>query len=175
MHSLFGNKIFNKLYFMSFSEKTYGEIFDLEYMFNEIRYILFQNNLKIKDYTFYDLGSGYGKIINYSSEFVNKSIGIEIDESRYKSSLIYNSNSVSFKNKNFFCEKFNNKNIILINNLCFSIGTNKRLSLKILNECKKNDVIIVTLKLDLLKHYYLKMITLECSWGDSEIYFYLLK
>ena len=160
---------------MSFSEKTYGEITDLECMFNEIKYILFQNNLDIQNYIFYDFGSGYGKIVNYFSKFVSKSIGIEIDESRYRQSLIYDSNNIFFKNQNFFSEKINNPNIILINNLCFSIGTNKRLSFKILKECKKNDIIIVTLKLDLLKYYYFKKITLECSWGNSEIYFYLLK
>ena len=160
---------------MSFSEKTYGEIFDLENMFNEIKYILFQKNLEIQNYTFYDFGSGYGKIVNYFSHFFKSSIGIEIDEERYKQSLCFKSNNIFFKNQNFFYQKIYNPCIILINNLCFNIGTNKRLSLKILNECKKNDIIIVTLKLDLLDTHYLKFITLECSWGYSEIFIYLLK
>tara|TARA_Y100001970_G_C14238297_1_gene863296 strand:- start:1370 stop:1852 length:483 start_codon:yes stop_codon:yes gene_type:complete len=160
---------------MSYCEKTYGEILDWENMFNEIKNILLENNLEIDKYTFYDFGSGYGKIVNFFSKYLLKSIGIELVKSRYKESLIYNSNNISFKNINFFDQKINGQCIILLNNLCFNIGTNKRLSHKILNECKKNDIILTTLKLNLLQNYYLNYITLNCSWGKSELYIYLLQ
>lgn len=158
---------------MSFFERTYGEINDLQFLYNEIKNIFSFNNILDQDYIFYDFGSGYGKIVNFFSEHYKKSIGIEIDKERFQKSLIYVSNNIEFYNINFFDQNIKSSCIVLINNLCLGIGTNKRLSYKLLDECKKNDMIILTKEMPSLKKYYLYYKTIKCSWGDSELYFYL--
>ena len=159
---------------MSFFEKTYGEINDLQFLHNEIKNIFSFNNILDQDYIFYDFGSGYGKIVNFFSKHYKKSIGIEIDKERFEKSLMYDSNNTHFYNINFFDQNIQSSCIILINNLCLRIGTNKRLSYKLLDECKKNDMIILTKKMEALDKYYLYDKTTECSWGPSELYFYLI-
>ena len=52
---------------MSFFERTYGEITDLDFMNQEINNIILLNHINIQDYIFYDFGSGYGKIIQFFS------------------------------------------------------------------------------------------------------------
>ena len=158
---------------MSFFERTYGEINDLQFLYNEIKNIFSFNNILDQDYIFYDFGSGYGKIVNFFSKHYKKSIGIEIDKERFQKSLIYLSNNIEFYNINFFDQNIKSSCIVLINNLCLGIGTNKRLSYKLLDECKKNDMIILTKQMPSLKKYYLYYKTIECSWGNSELYFYL--
>ena len=159
---------------MSFFERTYGEINDLQFLYNEIKNIFSFNNILDQDYIFYDFGSGYGKIVNFFSEHYKKSIGIEIDKERFQKSLIYVSNNIEFYNINFFDQNIESSCIILINNLCLGTGTNKRLSYKLLDECKKNDMIILTKEMHELDKYYLYYKTMECTWGPSELYFYLI-
>ncbi len=157
---------------MSFFERTYGEILDLNTLYYEIKNISQINNINLENYKFYDFGSGYGKIINFFSNIFKLSIGVEIDNERYSKSLLYDSNKVLFLNKNFFDEEIKSSCILLANNLCLGNGTNKRLSFKILKECNKNDIIILTKQLEHLKKYYLYFKTLKCTWGQSELYFY---
>ena len=57
--------------------------------------------LIIKNYIFYDFGSGYGKIVNYFSNYCLESIGIEIDKERYEKSLQYKSDNIHFLNFDF--------------------------------------------------------------------------
>ena len=159
---------------MSFFERTYGEINDLQFLHNEIKNIFSFNNILDQDYIFYDFGSGYGKIVNFFSKYYKKSIGIEIDKERFQKSLMYASNNIEFHNINFFDQNIESSCIILINNLCLGIGTNKRLSYKLLDECKKNDMIILTKEMHALDKYYLYYKTMECTWGPSELYFYLI-
>lgn len=159
---------------MSFFERTYGEINDLQFLYNEIKNIFSFNNILDQDYIFYDFGSGYGKIINFFSKYYKKSVGIEIDKERFEKSLMYNKDNIEFYNINFFDQNIESSCVILINNLCLGIGTNKRLSYKLLEECKKNDMIILTKEMPALKKYYLYYKTMECSWGNSELYFYLI-
>ncbi len=159
---------------MRYYEKTYGEIVDLEFLYNHIKIIISSHNKNLSDYLFYDLGSGYGKIVNFFSNYCKKSIGIEIEKDKYEESLCFNAENIFFYNQNFFDHKLEPGCILLINNLCFGPGTNKRLSMKILNECSKGDIILVSKKMDLLEDYFLNFITLECTWGESEIYFYIL-
>lgn len=159
---------------MSFYERTYGEINDLSYLHNEIKNIFSFNNINHQDYIFYDFGSGYGKIVNFFSKYYKKSIGIEIDKERFQKSLNYDNNNIEFYNSNFFDTNIASSCIILINNLCLGTGTNKRLSYKLLNECEKNDMIILTKKMPALDKYYLFYKMIKCSWGNSELYFYLI-
>ena len=163
---------------MRYYEKTYGEIVDFQFLYNYIKIINDSYNKNLSDYLFYDFGSGYGKLVNFFSKFCKKSIGVELVKEKYEKSLDCSSNStnsnVFFYNENFFDHKLNSCCILLINNLCFGPGTDKRLSLKILDECSKEDIIIVTKKLNLLEEYFLDYITIECSWGESEVYFYIL-
>lgn len=159
---------------MSFFERTYGEIIDLQFIYHEIKYISFRNQLNIQDYIFYDFGSGFGKIVNFFSKNFKKSIGIEIDKDRYNESLIYLNDNTEFYNINFFDQEIKSSCIILINNLCLGNGTNKRLSFKLVEECMKNDIIILTKQMPFLEKYYLYYKTMKCTWGDSELYFYLI-
>ena len=159
---------------MSFFERTYGEITDLDFMNQEINNIILLNHINIQDYIFYDFGSGYGKIIQFFSQFYKKSIGIEIDKERYTKSLMYSNNICEFYNMNFFDVNIESSCVILINNLCLGVGTNKRLSYKLLEECKKYDIIILTKQMPALQKYYLYFKTVKCTWGPSELYFYLI-
>ncbi len=159
---------------MRYYEKTYGEIIDFQFLCKHIKIITNSHNKNLSDYLFYDFGSGYGKLVNFFSKYCKKSIGVELVKEKYENSLNYLNENVFFYNENFFDHKLNSSCILLINNLCFGPGTDKRLSLKILEECSKDDVIIVTKKLNLLEEYFLDYITIECSWGESEVYFYIL-
>ena len=157
---------------MSFFERTYGEINDLQFLYSEINNIFSFYKINNQDYIFYDFGSGYGKIVNFFSKYYKKSIGIEIDKERFQKSLMYASNNIEFYNINFFDQNIESSCIILINNLCLGIGTNKRLSLKLLNECTKYDMLILTKKMVNLENYFLYFRLVKCSWGYSELYFY---
>ena len=75
---------------------------------------------------------------------------------------------------NFFDVNIESSCVILINNLCLGVGTNKRLSYKLLEECKKYDIIILTKQMPALQKYYLYFKTVKCTWGPSELYFYLI-
>ena len=57
---------------MRYYEKTYGEIVDLEFLYNHIKIIISSHNKNISDYLFYDLGSGYGKIVNFFFQIIVK-------------------------------------------------------------------------------------------------------
>lgn len=162
---------------MSFSERTYGELLDINPIHEKITNILSLKNLKISNFIFYDFGSGTGKVVHYFSKLLKYAIGIEIDKNRYEQSLKFESESPNcyFKNINFFEEKIQSPCILFLNNLCFGKGTNKRLSLKFLKECHENDIIISTTKLYLLQEYFCYEITSKCSWGESEFYFYVLR
>lgn len=154
---------------MSYFEQTYGEILDIDKLFLIIKnYITDTYNVN-----FYDFGSGYGKIVNnYSNKFKN-CYGIEINKERHEYALSNNNKSnVFYIHSNFFDIKLLNNYVLFINNLCFGEGTQKRLSMKIINESKKGDLIIVTKKLKLLNKLYLIDYTLLFSWGESEIYLY---
>lgn len=154
---------------MSYSERTYGEIIDLDFLYLNLSKII-----KLDECIFYDFGSGYGKVVDYFSKICKKSVGIEIDNKRYIKSLEYKSDNALFYNDNFFNIKINSPNIILVNNLCLGMGTNKRLSEKILNECQTGDLILVTKKMNLLNENFLNEIEVKCSWGISEVYIYMI-
>lgn len=154
---------------MSYFEQTYGEILDIDYLYSIIqRYVINTNN-----FNFYDFGSGYGRlVINYRNKF-KKCYGIEINKERHDIASSKNIQSnVFFINCNFFDIALLDNHVLFINNLCFGEGTQKRLSMKIINESKKGDLIIVTKKLKLLNKSYLTDYTLLFSWGESEIYIY---
>lgn len=155
---------------MSYYERTYGEINDIDYLYQVIKkYIKITEN-----YYFYDFGSGYGKICTKYHNKFKKCFGIEIDKDRHNHATILNDkNNVIFINKNFFdIEIDNNPTILFSNNMCFGKGTLKRFSYKINNELKKGDLLILTKKLDFLENYYKQWYSIECSWGNSEIYVY---
>lgn len=155
---------------MSYCELLYGEIDDV---FNLLKIIKIYINPS--DYEFIDFGSGYGKIVNYYSNFFIKSIGIELVKDRYdKALLCKENNNAFFINDNFFNTKLSDKFVLLVNNLALKEGTNKRLSNKILKEGKNNNVVIVTKKLNLLKDKFKNFYELNCSWGKSEIFIYIL-
>ena len=157
---------------MSYYEQLYGEIDDYCTLLNIIK-----TKINPYEYNFYDFGSGYGKIVNYFGHFFKESIGVEIVKDRYDHSLLNKMNdNVIFINKNFFDVDLKKNFVLLINNLCLKEGTNKRLSQKILDNIQKNSInlVMVSKKLDLLKEYYLNCFTIKCSWGYSEIYFYMI-
>lgn len=155
---------------MSYCEQLYGEIDDIYNLLEIIKKYI--NPL---DYEFIDFGSGYGKIVNYFSNFFIKSIGIELVKDRHNKALLYKKNSNAFFiNDNFFNTKLSNKFVLLINNLALKDGTNKRLTNKILKESKNDNVVIVTKKLNLLKNKCKDIYELDCSWGKSEIFIYIL-
>jgi len=156
---------------MSYHEQLYGEINDLNFLYSLINKY---TNYRSLNYNFYDFGSGYGNIVlSYNDKF-NKCFGIEIVKDRYDNAEKKNNYlNVYFKNTNFFNIKLESKFVILINNLCFGKGTNKRLSLKILDESTSGDIIIVTKKLILLNEYFRNGYLIDCTWGESEIYIYI--
>tara|TARA_Y100000389_G_scaffold204949_2_gene261157 strand:+ start:3326 stop:3811 length:486 start_codon:yes stop_codon:yes gene_type:complete len=157
---------------MSYSERTYGEVVELEPLYDEIVDLLSEKELKLHNYIFCDYGSGTGKIINYFAKYFKQAIGFEIDKDRYVMSVISSVENTVFKNNSFFDEKIVSPSVLFLNNLCFRKGTNKRLSLKFIDECKQNDLVISTTKMPLMECYFVKDITLECSWGKSELYIY---
>lgn len=61
---------------------------------------------------------------------------------------------------------------MLLNNLCFGDGTNKRLSKKIFEEVKEGSLIVASKQLHKLADHYKIYYTITCSWGESEIYVY---
>ena len=158
---------------MSYHEQLYGEINDLNLLYSLINKY---TNYKSFNYNFYDFGSGYGNIVlAYNNKF-KRCFGIEIVKDRHNFAEKNNNYlNVYFKNINFFDIKLDSKFVLLINNLCFKEGTNKRLSLKILEESVKGDIIIVTKKLTLLNEYFRNFYLIDCTWGESEIYIYMIK
>ena len=155
---------------MSYCEQLYGEIDEIVILLEII--IKYVNPT---EYIFDDFGSGYGKIVNYYSYYFIKSIGVELVKERYDKALLYKeNNNTIFINDNFFNIILPKNYVLLINNIAFKEGTNKRLSLKILNENRAYNLVLVTQKLPLLKKYYLNYFKLACSWGQSEIYIYIL-
>lgn len=154
---------------MSYFEQTYGEILDISKM-----YSIITEHLPITaDYRFYDFGSGFGKIVK---EYANKfkiSYGIEINKERYLVSIENNkSDSLSFIYGNFFDTNVEGPCVVFCNNLCLGNGTLKRLSMKFNEELKSGDLLLVTKPLPLLHKHYDSYYTLNCSWGESEIYLY---
>tara|TARA_B100000902_G_C27188359_1_gene852563 strand:- start:692 stop:1168 length:477 start_codon:yes stop_codon:yes gene_type:complete len=158
---------------MSYREQIYGEINDLNFLYSLINVY---TNYRSLNYNFYDFGSGYGNIvISYNDKF-RKCFGIEIVKERCNIAEKNNNYlNVCFINTNFFNIKLESKFVILINNLCFGEGTNKRLSVKILEEANSEDIIIVTKKLTLLNEYFRNFYLIDCTWGESEIYIYMIK
>lgn len=157
---------------MSSFERTYGEILDIAGLYYEISLLL---HTKFSEYTFYDFGSGYGKVVRFFSKFVKKSIGYEIDKERYIESLkSWKRSNVSFENIDMFdADITESPRIVFVNNVCFKIGTNKRLSLKLLDTCRPGDIVVTTLRLELLEKYFVKKVLFQCSWSMSETYFYV--
>jgi len=158
---------------MSFFETTYGEIVDLAFLYGTI-----QNHCpatSTQNYHFYDLGSGYGKIIHHMHDKFNYCCGIEIVKERHEIAVNnYDYDNVDFFHGNFFDFTFSTPCVVFTNNMCFGTGSNKRLSQKILRELTKNDIIISSKKFPLLEKYFQKEYTLDCSWGPSEIFIYVL-
>ena len=158
---------------MSYHEQIYGEIVDLNLLNALIDEYTKSESL---DYNFYDFGSGYGNIVLSLNNKFSKCFGVEIVEKRYEIAINNNKyDNVYFINSNFFDIKLQNNFVLLINNLCFGNGTNKRLSMKILDESKLDDIIIVTKKLTLLNEYFRNFYLIDCTWGESEIYIYVIK
>ena len=162
---------------MSYHEQIYGEILDLHLLSNIINDSINKYTmLSSYKYNFYDFGSGYGKIVSSYYNRFSKCIGIEIVKDRFEYAKRNNNRTnVYFENSNFFDIKLDGPFVLLVNNLCFGIGTNKRLSIKLLEESNTNDIIIVTKKLTLLNEYYRNFYLINCTWGESEIYIYVIK
>lgn len=155
---------------MSYYEMTYGEIIDTSHLYQIIEK---HASISCKDMYFYDFGSGYGNIVLQFQNKFQKSIGIELVKERYDYAVEQNNfSNVNFLWKNFFSIFLQNPCIVLVNNLCFGTGTNKRLGNKLLNEMKSNDILLTTKKINSLELYYITYYNIHCSWGQSELYVY---
>jgi SAM-dependent methyltransferase len=154
---------------MSYYETLYGEIVDEMKLINIIK----QHINELNNTSFYDFGSGYGKITSTFHEYFRYCYGIELLKDRHTYALKNNSRAnVYFYNKNFFDVHINSPCVMLLNNLCFGDGTNKRLSKKILEEVKEGSLIVASKQLHKLADHYKTYYTITCSWGESEIYVY---
>lgn len=159
----------DKLYEMSYFEQTYGEILDTSRMYSIItEYVPITS-----EYSFYDFGSGFGKIVEEFSNKFKLSYGIEINKERYLVSIENSkSDSVSLIYGNFFHTHVHGPCVVFCNNLCLGNGTLKRLTMKFNKELKCHDLLLVTKPLPLLSKQYSGCHRLNCSWGESEIYIY---
>jgi hypothetical protein len=158
---------------MSYYEMTYGEIKDTKYLYQIIENY---NPPSCKDVRFYDFGSGYGNIVLSFRDYFQETIGIELVKERHNVAEKKNNYAnVFFINKNFFHIYLQNPCVVLVNNLCLGIGTNKRLGIKLLEELSCNDLLLLTKKIDSLEKYYMDEFLIDCSWGESEIYLYKWK
>lgn len=157
---------------MSYYETLYGEIVDWCGMVKRIKD---HSSFSLTDAYFYDFGSGYGTLVAKLSELVKQSVGVEIVKERHEQAIQTYQNqcpNTQFILGNFFQVPLKSPCILLLNNLCFGTGTNKRLSNKIKKELQKNDIIIVTKKIPDLESYLRNQYEISCSWGKSEIYIY---
>ena len=159
----------DKLYEMSYFEQTYGEILDTSKMYSIItEYVPITS-----EYSFYDFGSGFGKIVEEFSNKFKLSYGIEINKERYLVSIENSkSDSVSLIYGNFFHTHVHGPCVVFCNNLCLGNGTSKRLSMKFNKELNTGDLLLVTKPLTLVKNQPDYLYTIDCSWGESEIYLY---
>lgn len=154
---------------MSFSEQTYGELYDTQKMFS----LLCEHISYPGGYRFYDFGSGYGKVVEEYSDKFESLYGVEINKERHIMSLINKkSDKVSLIFGNFFHTTIEGPCVVFCNNLCLGNGSLKRLSQKFNKELKPGDLLIVTKPMPLLREQYKVSHTVNCSWGDSEIYLY---
>ena len=157
---------------MSYYETLYGEIVDWAALVKRIKD---NSSFSLINAHFYDFGSGYGNLIARLSKFVKQSVGVEIVKERHEQAIQNYQNqcpNAQFILGNFFQVSLKSPCILLLNNLCFGTGTNKRLSNKIKKELQKNDIIIVTKKIPDLESYLRNQYEISCSWGKSEIYIY---
>ena len=157
---------------MSYYETLYGEIVDWGGMVKRIKEHI---SFSLYNAHFYDFGSGYGNLVAMLSKYVKQSFGVEIVKERHQQAIQTYQNqypNARFILGNFFEVPLQSPCILLLNNLCFGTGTNKRLSNKIKKELQKNDIIIVTKKISDLEKYLKNQYEISCSWGKSEIYIY---
>lgn len=153
---------------MSYFETLYGEIEDLDMLIN----IVHNHTKNVSNTIFYDFGSGYGNITLHFHKYFESCHGIEIMKDRHSIAMEKNIYSnVYFYNQNFFDVFIENPCVVLLNNLCFGDGTNKRLGIKIAAEVHFG-LILTTKKIDVLSSYYNTYHTIKCSWGSSEVYVY---
>ena len=154
---------------MSYFETLYGEIVDKEKLIHVIK----DNTDDLNKTLFYDLGSGYGKICSEFHKYFKGCYGIELVKERHIYAVQHKTHpNVYFYNKNLFDVHLKSPCVVLLNNLCFGDGTNKRLSNKILDEVNGGSLIIVTKQLHRLDDKYKSFYKITCSWGESEIYVY---
>ena len=154
---------------MSYSEQTYGEIIDIQKLYS----IITSHIPDTSRYYFYDFGSGFGKIVeNIGSKF-QLSYGIEINKERHEKAerdkRIPNSNYIY---GNFFHTFVEHPSVVICNNLCLGNGTLKRLSMKFNKELNSGDLLLATKPLPLVKNQPDYLYSIDCSWGESEIYLY---
>ena len=146
---------------MSYSEQTYGEIIDIQKLYSIIK-------THIPDtckYYFYDFGSGFGKIV--------ENIGSEINKERHEKAERNKRNPNSnYIYGNFFHTFVEHPSVVICNNLCLGNGTLKRLSMKFNKELNSGDLLLVTKPLPLVKNQPDYLYSIDCSWGESEIYLY---
>ena len=154
---------------MSYFEQTYGEILDITKMYS----IITKHVPVTEHYRFYDFGSGFGKIVQEYANKFKTSYGIEINKERCLVSVQNNKyDSVSLIYGNFFHTYVQSPCVVFCNNLCLGNGTLKRLSMKFNKELKSDDILLVTKPLPLLHKHYDNCYTINCSWGQSELYLY---
>lgn len=162
---------------------TYGEL-TLEGVKSILNYL--NKFKKIKNYYFYDLGSGGGNVIKYFFELTNKLnmfntyTGIEFSETRHNNALKlliehFDNNKIKFINGDILENKYNKKCIIYISNLCFSENLNKKISKKLDKELKNGSMIFSSKKIFLKNGFLKDKIKVKQSWmEDSNLYCYFI-
>ena len=129
--------------------KTYGEL-----TLEGLKTLLF--NVKTKDKTFIDIGSGKGSvIINLVNNYplIKEVIGIELDKERYEISLerikkeVLKKNQKKIKLINGDMLKdinYSNCDIVYISNLCFSENLNNKIAEKLNKELPEKALVFTS-------------------------------
>lgn len=174
------NKIgYDPQYSLTYGEVTQEGIESLVEIFNKQCNILKYTNERR---TFYDIGSGIGRIVITVASLLPKikSKGIELVKDRHDMAMTaYNQLPYMLKNRIQFIEgSVFNYNIsdagwIFISNLCFSDDINKKIAIKLEKETKINTLIICSKKLELHSFESLPNVIISMTWNtNSDLFFY---
>jgi hypothetical protein len=128
----------------------------------------------ISNKTFADLGSGDGRIVIWASKFFNKSIGIELSETRHLEAInikskLPNNNNIFLYNDDILNYNYSDLDVIYISSLLFPEHLMEKLSIKILNEVKENTLIFSSRLLKINNFY--DEIKINQSWSDNQTLF----
>ena len=151
---------------------------------------LTKNNFNILPHCFLDVGSGRGKLCLYMAEKQNidRSIGIELVEIRYKDSLKLQeelhyttyTNKVEFYNSNIFDISLRqlittSPVMVWFSNLCFDPNTTDEIFQKLVNELPNQSIICSSKPPNIVIENceYKDSITVPMSWFEnSNVYIY---